>query len=330
MPAPVQSAFNPPSLPTSFNDLESHLSGIIYGSWLRASEQIKNSNEKLGDFRFLTGPNTTLDFKDRLKVISNVTKLYSNFSAPKNLTIIEYNFKDIDWAQEQYKSIKTTFYDPNLAKNQCSSEFGCNSGFAGSTQSGDGVVLVGQGSTEVSTNHEYRVLRGQVYAHEYTHVVQMVNSLNPNSGANYGMLPQWLLEGNADWSGTAATFNENYTDYLRLRNLSLDNQYKNSATFTSEWIKTFLNPNFNSSVGQNNWSYWDKYDRWYVYAFGQMVNEILVSIKGTDSVMNLYKDSGNGMSFTDAFQKEFGMPWSEAINYISEAIAAELKQGIKS
>ena len=190
--------------------------------------------------------------------------------------------------------------------------------------------MIGQGSTEISINHEYRVLRGQVYAHEYTHIVQLISSLKPNSGATHGMLPRWLLEGNADWSGTAATFNESYSEYLRLRNLSLDYQYTNSATFTSDWIKTFLNPNFNASIGQNNWAYWDKYDRWYVYAFGQMVNEILVSLKGPESVMNLYLDSGNGMTFVDAFQKEFGMPWSDAINYISQAIEAELKQSVKS
>ena len=161
-------------------------------------------------------------------------------------------------------------------------------------------------------------------------IIQNINSVSTNSGATYGMLPRWLLEGNADWSGTAATFFMNYSEYLELRNSSLDSQYANANLFTSEWIKTFLNPNFIAYSGQNNWAYWDKYDRWYVYAFGQMVNEILVSIKGTDSVMNLYKDSGNGMSFADAFLKEFGIPWSEAINYISEAIAAELRQGIKS
>ena len=96
------------------------------GSWIKASEQIKNSKENLGNIHFLTGPNTTLDFNDRKKVISNVSKLYSNFSIPKSLTIIEYNFTDIDWAQKQYDSIRSINYDPNIAKNGCASEFGCS------------------------------------------------------------------------------------------------------------------------------------------------------------------------------------------------------------
>ena len=329
-PTPTPNVFTPPTLPSSFKDLETHLSGIIYGSWLKASQKIESSKQNLNSIHYLVGPNTKLDFNNQDTILSNVSKLYSDFVTTKNLYIIQFGIDDINWAQKQYDSIRPINYDPNIAKNNCASEFGCNGGSAGITKNGDGVMMIGQGSTEKSINHDYRVLKGQVYGHEYAHIIQLINSVMSNNDATYGNLPKWLLEGNADWSGNAAAFYEDYSKYLELRNNSLNGQYTYSNIFTSDWIRDFLNPNFVANPGQDTWAYWDKYDRWYVYAFGQMVNEILVSIKGTDSVMNLYKDSGNGMSFADAFLKEFGIPWSEAINYISEAIAAELRQGIKS
>jgi len=60
-----------------------------------------------------------------------------------------------------------------------------------------------------------------------------------------------------------------------------------------------------------------------------MVSEILVNIKGTASLIKLYADIGAGKSFVEAFQGIFGISWAEACPIISEAIAAELKQGIK-
>jgi hypothetical protein len=80
---------------------------------------------------------------------------------------------------------------------------------------------------------------------------------------------------------------------------------------------------------QDNWAYWSKYEHQELYALGFMVSEILVNIKGIDSYMKLYQDVGAGKSFVDAFQGIYGLSWAEACPIIADAMAAELKQGIK-
>ena len=60
-----------------------------------------------------------------------------------------------------------------------------------------------------------------------------------------------------------------------------------------------------------------------------MAYEMLTVIKGPDAMLNMYTSIGKGSTFPEAFKTEFGISWAEAVPYISRAIAAELKQGVK-
>jgi hypothetical protein len=122
----------------------------------------------------------------------------------------------------------------------------------------------------------------------------------------------------------------NFDDFLKYRNADLESQYsKSSSIYTSEYLNLYLNPNPIFLPNQDNWAYWSKYDRWDVYALGLMVSEILVNIKGIDSYMIIYQDVGAGKSFVDAFQGIYGLSWAEACPIIADAMAAQIKQGIK-
>jgi hypothetical protein len=158
----------------------------------------------------------------------------------------------------------------------------------------------------------------------------MINASCRGGRGCYGEAPQWLLEGGATWSAAVARYSDNYDDYLLERNTTLNNQYLNAAsTYTADYINQFLNPNPIFLPNQDNWKHWSKYNSREVYVLGFMASEILASIKGADSLMKLYADIGAGKSFVEAFQGIFGLSWAEACPIISEAIAAELKQGIK-
>ena len=45
--------------------------------------------------------------------------------------------------------------------------------------------------------------------------------------------------------------------------------------------------------------------------------------------MKLYQDVGAGKSFVESFQAIYGLSWAEACPIIADAMAAEIKQGIK-
>jgi len=52
--------------------------------------------------------------------------------------------------------------------------------------------------------------------------------------------------------------------------------------------------------------------------------EILTALKGPSSTMELWKLSGTGLKFTEAFEKVYGISFEKALPIISKAIALEL------
>jgi hypothetical protein len=61
-----------------------------------------------------------------------------------------------------------------------------------------------------------------------------------------------------------------------------------------------------------------------------MVTEILVTLKGPDSILGIYNQLASGKTFEQAFQSEFDSSWDEALPYISNAISAQLTKQVKS
>jgi hypothetical protein len=171
---------------------------------------------------------------------------------------------------------------------------------------------------------------GAVLSHEYTHTVQAINATCRGASGCYGDLPQWLMEGTAEWAGSVSRFSDKYSDYLNFRTRNLENKYSNASMYTADWITTFLNPNPVIMPNQDNWVYWSNYPSDNVYSIGLMTVEILVNIKGPGAIMKLYDNVGRGQSFVSAFKQEFGIAWSEACPIIASAIAAELSRQIKS
>ena len=332
-PTPTPTPTIKPVAPSSLKDLQARLDGIIYGAWLKASEKISNSATTLGITEILVGPNTVEDDSNTLATLNLASKLFEGFPQVKNLYIIKFSKTDIDWAQKQYELLRPNNFSANIALSRCSGSSGCNGAAAGINSDGAGVIIMGQGgnySGEAPIDGGSRAQNGQVAAHEYIHTIQMFNASCRGGSGCYGNAPQWLLEGGAEWSATVARFSGNFDNFLKFRNAVLSSQYSQSSSiYTSDYINLYLNPNPIFLPNQDNWVYWSKFNQWDAYALGFMVSEILVNIKGIDSYMKLYNDVGAGKSFGEAFQGIFGLSWAEACPLIADAIAAELKQGIR-
>ena len=302
-------------------------------SLVAVSEKINASQTALGAVKILVGPNTIEDDANSLASLNLASRLFEGFTQVRNVYIIKFSKSDIDWAQKQYDLLRPNNYSANAALSRCSGPNGCDGAMAGINSAGAGVIMMGQGGNymgQPTVAGTTRAQNGQVSAHEYIHTVQMINAPCRGGRGCYGDAPQWLLEGGATWLAAASRFSGNYNDFLIERNASLGKHYSQSSSiYTSEYISLYLNPNPSFLPNQDNWKYWSKYDRWEAYALGLMVSEILVNIKGTASLIKLYADIGAGKSFVEAFQGIFGISWAEACPIISEAIAAELKQGIK-
>ena len=323
-PTPTPTPTTIPIAPSTFNNLQSRIDGIIYGAWLKVSEKINASQTALGTVKILVGPNTIEDDTNSLASLNLASRLFEGFTQVKNVYIIKFSKADIDWAQKQYDLLRPNNYNPNAALNQCARSDGCSGGQAGINSDGAGIIIMGQGGSWIAGQN------GLTMAHEYIHTIQQINAPCRGGRGCYGDVPNWLGEGGAEFFSTAARFSGNFEDFLKFRNEVLEYQYsKSSSIYTSEYINLYLNPNPIFLPNQDNWAYWSKYDRRDLYALGFMVSEILVNIKGIDSYMKIYQDVGAGKSFVDAFQGIYGLSWAEACPLIADAMAAELKQGIK-
>ena len=90
--------------------------------------------------------------------------------------------------------------------------------------------------------------------------------------------------------------------------------------FNNSRLDAFLNP---SKLG-TDWNLWKGYDGFRVYDIGFMVSEILVAIKGPNSIMEIFKLMGDGVTFQESFYKIFGVQWDSAISSITQALADQL------
>ena len=326
-PTPTVSTFVPPTIPKSFQELEGNLSGIIYGAWLKAGDQIRNSPVNIKNIQVFSGPNTVPGNPDPLVPIKLASQLYSNFEPAKNVYVIEMASGDKDWAQKIFDQYADVVYgNVKTAVSEICDTSDCAHGQAHRTKSFDGILLIGKAPNYKGTGKARpEVLTGMDYSHEYIHTIQT------SIGKDRATLPPvWFKEGGATYASMAIAMTNSYSDYVTQRNIYLQQHYRNSASYTASWVENFINPYKTFSENSFVYDHYVKYPRWDPYAIGCIVSEIFTVIKGPDAAMNIYKRLGQGQTFPGAFQAEFGISWSDAVPYISRAISAQLNQQIKS
>ena len=323
----TKSKFVPPTIPKSFQELEGNLSGIIYGAWLKAGDQIRNSPVNIKNIQVFSGPNTVPGNPDPLVPIKLASQLYSNFEPANNVYVIEMASGDKDWAQKIFDQYADVVYgNVKTAVSEICDTSDCAHGQAHRTKSLDGILLIGKAPNYKGTGKaRAEVLTGMDDSHEYIHTIQ---TFIGKGRATYA--PVWFKEGKATYASMAIAMNNSYSDYVDQRNKFLQQQYRDSALYTVSWVEKFINPYATIPENADPFSHYSQYPRWYPYAIGCMVNEIFTALKGPDAAMNIYKRLGQGQTFPGAFQAEFGISWSEAVPYISKAVSAQLNQKITS
>jgi hypothetical protein len=323
-----------PPMPQDFQNLASNLEGIKYWAWKKVNLEIEKNNSVLGQVEIFTGPNTVPAQPNTIDKLTIGSKLFGTFNQIKKIYIIKFNYQDIEWAQTKYQLFQDQSWRSDYltkAKNQCP-DTRCRNAEIELNSKDEGIMMVGeialsdQPKDKIENAGRYN---GTREIHEYVHTIQMFNSSNSESRFNYGLLPRWMIEGQALWSAQAAVANS-YDEYLELRNFDYPELRQMRPSYTAEWIEEFLNPNPVFIKNADNWQYWQKYPNYRVYDIGALANEILTAIKGPSAAMNLYVAVGKGATFADAFKQEFGINWNESVTYISKAIAAELDRMIKS
>ena len=303
-----------PDAPTSFDDLIANYKGISYAAWSKSSAAITASNDVAPIFKALTGPRTTLAFKNPASAFDLVARLYSGYKSTSDMTVLSFAYDDRDWAQEQMKQLQPNSTWGWITFTACATRATCWGGGMFTDAKASGLLVL---TTEVlDDNHT----SGTLEAHEYTHAVQQHQFGRPTVWPETSdWPPSWFREGQATFSQNAAIYYQSFDLYSKNRKATSEGLYRNS-TITSQWIQDYFVINPPSS-------WFSQYESWRQYDLGAMLIEVLTALKGPSSTMELWKLSGTGLKFNEAFEKVYGTSFEKALPIISKAIALELGRG---
>lgn len=319
-----------PKLPVTFEELVSKRKCIPFAAWNNFSSSSK-ANQVAAKVKIRIGPNTKPFY---LKPAIAVQAVISSF--PKSIysgeTIyIYYNFKDSAWAKKTFRSLISVREYENISRNQggriiengCeAAEKTCFGSQAITSESGKGIVLLGvpnalSGNDPTST---YRFKTGMLEAHEYFHLLQDAALFGDSNGAQ-AWPPRWIVEGGAEYIQNAVIHKNSFKKYLDYRYLGASDLYRNKSTYTEKYIMEYLNASI-SAKGDS------KYDPWLSYNLGSRFIEILVALKGQDSLLAFNAALGETKNFAEAFENTYGLSWKKAMPILAKVVGADLAQGL--
>ena len=312
----------PKVMDLTFDNLFENRKDISYTVWKRTSDSIKINNSKAGNISIFTGPNTKPYYDDYQKAVSQVSKIFPNDLEAKKILVIRYTYKDLDWAENtakaellpaDYKQLVGSERGPISLGNCDSLTANCRGSRQITPSSGVAVILQGVENTlNEDFNGKLVFTSGMLEAHEYFHSLQRIPIMDRGIQA---WPHAWFREGSAELVQNLAISFDNYAQYKKFLT---DDCYYTCRSMTSAQFEEFLNTAKEEFVPA-------KFDSWLNYALGSHVIEILAAVKGTDVLIDMYEEMGNGLKFDEAFAKIFGISWKEAIPIIAKTIHANLQ-----
>jgi len=307
-----------PSEQITFSNLAKNYAYVPYAAWKKSADKIAKFQPSDVKITVLVGENTDPINKNPSPAVTLVSRMYGDFKQASEFVLIYYSIYDVPWAEklvEQYIGQNGGYDTSDTVRKMCPSRNSCNAA-AALTNSVTGIGLTVVTASEQMRNDPV-FNSGTLEAHEYSHTIQkkqyfgrMPQGLAP---------PQWLTEGGAEFIQTASVHNQSFDNYLTDRKRITEELYK-FKNFDSNWLNAFLNP---AKLG-TDWDLWKSYYGFRVYDVGFMTSEILVAIAGPNSIMEIFKLMGDGLSFQDSFFKIFGVKWDSAIKTITSVLASQI------
>lgn len=307
--------------PTGFDDLFENRKGIAYGAWKKTAEVIALTPDRGIKLDIELGPNTKPHFDDYEGVVNLLGRAFPNSSVPPKTLVIQFNYQDMDWASAKFiekvpsdevRRIQNSEKN-DFIKGNCQAPNSCNGARQASTSTGQSVIA--HGVITLNPYDTYAINRfktGMLEVHEYFHGIQRVPMLNKDLGPN-GWPHAWFSEGSAEWVQNAVV---NYQDFAAYERTSLTNCEGTCRGMSEVDLIRF----FTEASG---WNLPAGLGSWINYSLGSTAIEILVAIKGPDSIMALYEAMSTKLNFGQAFEKVYGMAWKEAIPILAKTIYAK-------
>jgi hypothetical protein len=326
----------PVDLATTWQNAYANRDGIPYQAWSAVSKNIATSPSKLGSVEILIGPNTVpnfADFKLRMELVSKAFPKAKNVSKSR---LFAFNYKDASWADETFKRLyinETTAFKNRHADAvnvicRKEREVCYQQAFVDSNL--EGVIFIGMtdiGSREQldQTFPEYsRAYRGVVIGHEYLHTIQRVIFGDRWYFQEYAS-HSWFNDGMAMFIENAAANHNSFDTYMQFRATESaimypDCPYSFCVKVQKDQVQSFLSI-YNYSTN------WLSYPYAIRNQMGARIIELLVALKGPDSLIDVYEQIATGKSFSQAFELVYGISYESAKPIITSIVVDQIAAG---
>lgn len=290
----------------------------------------------MGNVEVFVGPNTIISYPDYRINMDLVSKAFPSARNVKTLKIFIFNFKDSGWADAKFKSIfsyETTAFKSRHAqavaeicpekREVCFAQAFVDSNL-------DGVIMYGttdKGSREqqAQTYSEYaRDSLGYVIGHEYMHTIQRV-ILGDRWYQRDFTPPSWFNEGSAVFIENAAPNYNSFENFMRFR--AVDSKLLYSDCPYEYCVKIDENRIFDYLSLSHYDKNWDNFPYAMKYEMSARTVEILVALKGPDSLIRIVEVMASGKKFDEAFQIVYEINYDQARSIIAKIIADQFTNG---
>ena len=330
----------PSKLPSSFADLYENREGISYSAWLKTAKAMSANAGKVPPLDVLIGPNTKPWSSNHEEVVKQVSQAFPNQITPKKVYVIFHNFSDQSWAESKIKEIVTADEfsqwirdDGGLASNCQPDLKDCLGAKAWNLRNNEiAFALMGvsnqvgmlevNGSKYGNPGVAEANQKGMVLAHEYLHNLQFGPISLAQSLQRSDFPPAWIREGTATLVQNAVINSASYEKFMSYRSVSLGELIERQG-IEEEFIKNFLSQK--GWIAEPNWG--GVSPDW-SYQLGNRVMEALVSIGGTDSLLEIHNLMSKKTGFDAMFKTIYGISFEEAVPVIAKALAANWKAGL--
>jgi hypothetical protein len=321
----------PSTTPSSWSDVYETRDGISYKAWQSVAQEIVVASPRLGKVVIYQGPTTKNPFPDINSIMSLVSQAFSAAQQVSNTNVFIYNFSDRQWAHEKYQQIyrdeseRFKYSNGNSVLDNCPIAREVCWAMAFTDSKSDGVMLLGaieSGSRELqgATFSDFaRRNLGLVVAHEYFHTIQR-KIIGENWFRKEYTPPIWFNEGTAVFVENAVVNHRSFDDYMRFRAVDSKLAYPGCEEMGGGCFKLdteTLNRFFQLSNYKNNWG---DFPYGMKYEVSSRIIEILVALKGPNSIVKIYEEMSQNLTFDLAFEKVYGISYEAAVPVISKIL----------
>jgi hypothetical protein len=296
-------AIGPDSMPQSsispFSDFSQltvrtkDISTLAFQSSLKALQSAGTDYAKI---QLIAGPNSQDMSPKDFSAIHTVQKIFYGSNLPENIDLIYYSEKDSNWGKAQMIELQPAFEYQNSG--------------GGPKTSATGTALVDMSYGTNDSKNIY-LSTGAIEGHEFMHTVQQHQFIG--TPFKYWTLPRWVVEGGGRFVENLIVSGLSGPSYLKTA--------KNSELigFNEKYFFDFLDTTTVPTSG-DAWGNSHNYSDAVVYGVGAKVHEVLIALKGPNTLISFMDDVALNGSYLKSFEKFYGITWTEAQPLIAKYI----------